>query len=76
MLRDEHPAPDAELPNTGVPLEIERLLSPPFVKGDTYGTRCSTIIIIDAAGRVTLSERSFAPGGGKQAPTVELDLEP
>lgn len=76
MLRDERQAPDEELPQTGVPLEIERLLSSPFVRGDAYGTRCSTIVVVDSAGRITLSERSFAAGGAPAGTTVELVLEP
>jgi hypothetical protein len=41
------PAPDARLPDTGVGLELERMLSPPFVRGARYGTRCSTVVLID-----------------------------
>ena len=76
MLRDEQQAPDDELPRTGVPIEIERRLSSPFVRGDTYGTRCSTVVVVDGAGRITLSERSFAAGGAPAGPPVELVLEP
>lgn len=76
MLRDEKQAPDEELPRTGVPIEIERLLSSPFVRGDAYGTRCSTIVVVDSAGRTRLSEQSFAAGGQPVGPTVELVLEP
>ncbi len=57
-LADTAPAADAELPDTGVGLEIERRLSPPFVVGDTYGTRCSTLVLASCTG-VEMSERRY-----------------
>lgn len=59
-LADTAPAPDAELPDTGVGLDLERRLSPPFVVGDTYGTRASTVVLADCAG-IELTERRFGP---------------
>ncbi|MET4727391.1 uncharacterized protein with NRDE domain [Lysobacter enzymogenes] len=61
-MADTTIAPDEALPDTGVGLELERLLSPPFVLGDTYGTRCSTIVLIDADG-IDFIERRYGPGG-------------
>ena len=61
-LSDTTQAPDAELPATGVPLDIERRLSPPFVLGDTYGTRCSTVVLAACAG-LELIERRFGANG-------------
>jgi uncharacterized protein with NRDE domain len=63
VLADETPAPDDELPDTGVGLERERSLSPCFLRGPVYGTRCSTVIRIDVAGRGEFVERSFGPDG-------------
>jgi uncharacterized protein with NRDE domain len=61
-LRDERPAPDEQLPDTGVGLAAERLLSPPFIRSDRYGTRCSSIVLV---GNETLrfAERRFGPNG-------------
>lgn len=61
-LRD--PAPDAELPDTGVGREMERALSPPFIATPGYGTRASTVLRIGAAGEVTFSERTIHPATG------------
>lgn len=66
-LRDQAPAPDDELPTTGVPLERERQLSPPFIRieapdGSVYGTRCSTVVVVEQRGHereVTVVERRF-----------------
>lgn len=62
-LADETPAPDDHLPDTGVGLERERLLSPAFIRNDRYGTRASTLIAIDHAGHGWISERRFGPEG-------------
>ena len=62
-LADTALASDAELPDTGVGLELERRLSPPFVLGDTYGTRCSTVVLASCDG-IEMSERRF---GANQA---------
>ena len=62
-LADRAGAPDADLPATGVTLERERALAAPFIVGDDYGTRCSTVLVIDREGCVRFEERSFGPGG-------------
>jgi len=55
------PAPFAEglLPDTGVGPERERLLSPIFIADEGYGTRSSTVLLIERNGRVTFIERTF-----------------
>jgi len=59
-LADTTPAPDAALPDTGVGIELERALSPPFVRGERYGTRCSTVVLV-ADDAITFVERRFGP---------------
>ncbi len=61
LMDDRAPAPDAELPDTGVGLEAERLLSPPFIVSPRYGTRCSTVISIGR--EILAAERRFSPDG-------------
>ena len=63
LLRDDRPAPDGQLPQTGVSLEWERLLSSAFVRAPDYGTRCSTIIRIAREGRAYFEEWSWNPVG-------------
>jgi uncharacterized protein with NRDE domain len=62
LLNDAEPAPDNALPRTGLPLEMERLVSSVMINGADYGTRCSTVVLVDAAGHVHFSERTW-PGG-------------
>ena len=61
-LVDDSPAPDTALPDTGVGLELERMLSPPFVRNARYGTRCSSVVLVDDAG-IRFVERRFGPDG-------------
>ena len=62
VLADETPAADDQLPDTGVGVVLERLLSPIFIRAKTYGTRSSTIVVIDSEHTVRFIERTFASG--------------
>jgi uncharacterized protein with NRDE domain len=64
LLSDRSRPPDALLPETGVGLEWERILSPIFIESPVYGTRSSTVLMIDRSGRATLVERIFNGGNG------------
>ncbi len=59
MLADRHVPPDQRLPDTGVGLEWEKVLSPIFIKSPDYGTRSSTILLIAKNRRVKLVEKVF-----------------
>ena len=64
LLADGEPAADSELPETGVGLATERLLSSVFIASQNYGTRASTVLIVDDRGRRRMVERSVGPFGG------------
>jgi uncharacterized protein with NRDE domain len=66
LLADTEPAADGDLPDTGLGVERERLLSAPFVLDPQYGTRCSTLAWLPEAGASRagrLMEREFDRGG-------------
>lgn len=68
-LADRRLAADAELPCTGIPRELERQLSAPFIRtaDGRYGTRCSTLVITERVKRQLVThvfERSYAAGPG------------
>lgn len=63
LLADDEIVPDAHLPATGVSLEWERRLSAIFVRSPDYGTRASTLALIDAKGNGRLHERRFDAAG-------------
>ncbi|NMC27578.1 MAG: NRDE family protein [Syntrophomonadaceae bacterium] len=50
---------DRELPDTGIGIELERLLGSAFITGSKYGTRATTVIMVDRHNRVRFWERSF-----------------
>lgn len=64
ILADRSRPEDSDLPDTGVGLEAERLLSSAFIAHATYGTRCSTLVLLRSDGQLIVLERSYHPGGG------------
>ena len=63
LLADTTQPDDAELPQTGVGLELERRLAPIFIRGAQYGTRSSTLAYAREDGSTLLIERRFGPHG-------------
>jgi len=63
LLADRQTAPAHALPRTGLPDEWEQLLSATFIVHPDYGTRASTVLMIDHDNRVFFQERRFDPSG-------------
>ncbi|MCD4674654.1 MAG: NRDE family protein [Desulfobacula sp.] len=61
MLTDQSVPDDSLLPDTGMGLEWERILSPLFIQSDIYGTRSSTVMLMDQDGNVEVTERTYNP---------------
>ena len=59
ILEDQSKPDDKELPDTGVGLKWERILSSIFIVSPVYGTRSSSVIMIDRKNHVTFIERVF-----------------
>lgn len=67
VLADAEPAPDAQLPDTGVGLDLERKLSPLFLNAvGGYGTRCSSVLRLDSQGQWLFHERRFLADGTRE----------
>jgi len=58
VLLDRSIPGDDALPDTGVGIKLERILSPIFIASPGYGTRSSTILLMDRQDRVTFLERT------------------
>ena len=72
VLEDVARAPDRDLPDTGVGLDLERVLSPVRIVAGDYGTRVSTALVLeDDGGRI--AERTWNPDG-TPAGLVEVEL--
>ncbi|MCG7345495.1 NRDE family protein [Sporosarcina sp. ACRSL] len=62
VLLNVEPFPDEQLPNTGVGEQLERVLSSLFIKSEGYGTRSSTVLLIDQENNITFVERTYRDG--------------
>ncbi len=60
VLLDRTGASDDQLPDTGFGIELERMLSTTFIVSPEYGTRSSTVMLVDIDGNVTFVERNFS----------------
>jgi uncharacterized protein with NRDE domain len=59
LMYDDIIASDNLLPHTGLPLERERALSSMFIKSPNYGSRCSTVVLMDKDKKVSFTERVY-----------------
>ena len=76
LLYDEQIAPDEQLPQTGLPLDRERALSSMFIKTPNYGSRCSTVVLVDHHDHVIFSERIYdLTTFAHNTQTFEFDIE-
>lgn len=73
LLKNETQYPDEELPNTGIGLELERVLSSIFIPGASYGTRSSTVILVDRDRNCYFVEKTYDPIEQKKAFYFQLE---
>ncbi|TLU67186.1 NRDE family protein [Thalassotalea litorea] len=66
IMQDQTQAPDELLPDTGVGIEWERLLSSIFIQSESYGTRSTTLFFTHRAGGASLYELSYDEQGNAQ----------
>lgn len=65
LLADTSVAADDHLPDTGVGLERERLLSAARIVSPVYGTRSSSAVVIGRDGKVRFAERAYDSDGAE-----------
>jgi uncharacterized protein with NRDE domain len=75
LLADRTPADEALADPGGLPREWQRALSAPFVLHPQYGTRCSTVLLLEPGGSLYLAERRF-DSRGEAAGETEFQLNP
>lgn len=65
LLHYREPAADNELPETGLPRQLERILSASFIVDPArgYGTRCSTAVVVSHSGQVRFCEQNHRGDG-------------
>ncbi|MBD3584680.1 NRDE family protein [Salinimonas sp. HHU 13199] len=59
LLKDKTEAPESALPDTGISKDWEKRLSPIFIQSDEYGTRASTLLLVNRNGNASWSERTY-----------------
>jgi uncharacterized protein with NRDE domain len=69
VLADAVPADDPPHTGDGLPPDLERALSAPFVRHERYGTRCSTVVLAERDGRTVVHERRFDAAGAQTGAT-------
>nr|NJM01570.1 NRDE family protein [Desulfobacula sp.] len=62
LLKDRTLPPDDSLPDTGIGLEWERVLSPLFIESPDYGTRSSLAMLVDQKNNINITERTYSAG--------------
>jgi uncharacterized protein with NRDE domain len=70
-LEKADPAPMEHLPQTGIPIERERVLSSVLIVDPIYGTRASTVLCVSRKGEVYWEERTRSPGGATTQTVAE-----
>eukprot|EP00043_Microstomoeca_roanoka_P002392 m.38060 g.38060 ORF g.38060 m.38060 type:complete len:305 (+) comp11455_c0_seq3:261-1175(+) len=86
MLSDEEKAPMSELPDTGLPVEVEYHLSSMLIHiepepgspmvSQPYGTRSQSVVLVSKDGSVVCVERSREYGGDWVERRFHFNLEP
>jgi uncharacterized protein with NRDE domain len=61
ILQNRTLANDEDLPETGVGIEYERILSPCFIETPIYGTRSSSVVLVGNDNSLNFAEQSFHP---------------
>lgn len=75
VLRDDLQPPDQRLPDTGVGPVWERILAPVFIRSGIYGTRTSSLVLLDHCGFLRFIERTHGlPDSSDRPGTRELSF--
>lgn len=74
ILDDTEVPSDAHLPETGVPLETERMLSTIHIDTPNYGTLFKTVILISNEGNVEFHEKVLNNEGDWHLATYKFEL--
>jgi uncharacterized protein with NRDE domain len=71
ILTDHTIAEDETLPETGVSLDIERMLSSRFIRSDNYGTRACSIVKFNRRQQMEFVEYNYNKAGEMGEPVIE-----
>lgn len=63
------------LPDTGIEVELEKKLSPLFIEMPNYGTRSSSVLLIDKTDKLTFVERTYEMGACSKEKRFTFQIE-
>lgn len=63
LLADRTPAANAQVDGGSMPFRLARALTAPFIVAESYGTRCSTTVLVGLDQKLQFCERRFAADG-------------
>ena len=76
LLNDPEKPEDSLVQQTGLPMDKEKMLSSMFIESPDYGTRCSSVLLIDYNNHVSFTEKIYSKDQEKtEENTFELDFE-
>ncbi|MFT5520381.1 MAG: hypothetical protein ACI9IA_000973 [Enterobacterales bacterium] len=67
ILNNQTRPVESELPNTGIPVEWEQLLSSIFICSENYGTRSSSIVLLGVDSSINFTEVEYDKEGNHQS---------
>lgn len=75
MMHDATPAKDEELPSSPLPLELKRQVSANFIQTKDFGTRSTTVLLVDHQNNVTFVERIYQNGQYDREQVFTFEVE-
>lgn len=63
LMRDRYQPPSEQLPDTGVSKDVEKLLSSCFIASEDYGTRNTSVLMMDNRDQLQWIEQGYLPEG-------------
>ncbi len=76
ILQNDQPVKQNQLPDTGIGLQWEQRLAPIFIRSEHYGTRASTVLLVDRQHHIQVKERSWNQNGSFSDRYQQFDIEP
>lgn len=70
LSRDSAPEALLDILSDETPLSDDDDHAPIFIRAEHYGTRCSTVVVVDRMGNGQIIERCFGPNGTSQGETA------
>ena len=71
LLNDRERATTTEVQTDGLEFALAHAVTAPFVIQPNYGTRSSTVVLVDGSGHVDVTERRFVSDGSRRGETHE-----